>query len=687
MKRLSIDKLRNLVLISHGGAGKTSLAEAVLFNAGTIDRLGRADDGTATMDFDPEEVKRQVSINTGVAPALWKDHKINILDTPGYFDFVGEVKAALRVADSAAVLVDAVAAVEVGTELVWNYAEEFSIPRCIVINKMERENASFDKTLEALKSSFGAGVVPVHIPIGSEASFSGVVDLMEMKAYEGSEEEPVAMPDIDVSAYREALVEAAAEHDDELIMKYLEGEELTGEEIWQGLRKGVMERKVFPVLCVSAAKNTGVQSLMDFICKVMPSPSDWGTVKGTDTSGEEEVERKPAENEPFSALVFKTTADPYVGKLTLFRVFSGILKSDSQVYNANKKRNERVGQLFLIKGKQQEPIDEARAGDIVSVAKLQETTTGDTLCDEGKPIVFKPVDFPKPIYSVAVEPKAKGDEEKIGSGLARLCDEDPTITVERNTQTHQTILSGMGELHLDIITDRLKRKFGVDVVLDTPRVPYKETIRGSAKVEGRHKKQTGGRGQFGHVWIEFESIDSDEEFEFVDKIFGGSVPRQYIPAVEKGLREALEEGVLAGYPVTGLRAILYDGSYHTVDSSEMAFKIAASLAFKKGLMEAKPVLLEPIYKVEVMVPENFMGDVMGDLNKKRGRILGMEPQGFTQVIRALVPLSEMLRYAIDLRSMTQGRGIYTLEFDHYEEVPAQVVDNIIAQTKKAKEKE
>lgn len=682
MKRFSIDRLRNLVLISHGGAGKTSLAEAMLYNAGTTDRLGRVTDGNTTMDYDPEEIRRQVSIATAVAPVVWRDHKINLLDAPGYFDFVGEVQAALRVTDSALILVDAVAGVEVGTELVWSYAVDRGIPRMLVVNKMDRENANFGKAVDALRASFGKAVLPIQVPIGAETSFAGVVDLVEMKAYRGGEAADAGPAD--VGGYREALVEAAAEHDDELLMKYLDGQELTTEEIWRGLRKGVLSQKLFPVLCTSATKNLGIRPLLDVAVKLLASPTDLPPVKGVDPRNSQEVTRRHSETEPLAALVFKTTADPYVGKLTFFRIYSGMLRSDSQVYNGSKGRSERVAQLFLIKGKQQEPITEARAGDIVSVAKLQDTSTGDTLCEEANPVVFELISFPRPVFSVAVEPKARGDEDKISSGLSRMVEEDPTIKVERNPQTLQTILSGMGELHLDIITDRLKRKFNVDVVLDTPRVPYKETIRGSAKVEGRHKKQTGGRGQFGHVWLEIEPLPGGE-FEFVDRVFGGSVPRQYIPAVEKGVREAMAEGVLAGYPVTDIRVALYDGSYHTVDSSEMAFKIAAGMAFKKGCQEAKPVILEPIYRVEITVPEQFMGDVMGDLNKKRGRILGMESHGAMQIIRALAPQAEMMRYAIDLRSMTQGRGVYSMQFASYEEVPAHATEAVIQQAKKAKE--
>lgn len=682
MKEYSTSMLRNVALVSHGGAGKTSLAEAMLFTAGAIERLGRTEEGNTTMDFDPEEIRRKVSINTSVAPVEWDGHKINIIDTPGYFDFVGEVKAALAVADSVLVLVDAVSGVEVGTEIVWRYATEANKPRIIVINKMDRENANFNKALESCRSSFGKGVVPVALPIGQEASFKGIVDVVT-----GSSRDCDVPADVKsaLEEYRTQLIEAAAESDDELLTKYLDGNELTPEEIWSGLKKGMLEGKVFPVVCASGFKNLGVKTIMDLIIKLLPSPCEVGEVTGKAPDGSD-VRRKVSVDEPFSAFVFKTMADPYVGRLNLFKVLSGVFSSDSRVFNASKQKEERIGQLYMVKGKQQEPVDKIVAGDIGAVAKLSVTTTGDTLCDHSSPVLYPGIEFPEPIYSVAVQPKAKGDEEKISSGLARLMEEDPTIRVERNQETLQTILSGMGELHLDVVTEKLKRKFGVEVTLDIPKVPYRETIKGTAKAEGKHKKQTGGRGQYGHVFLELEPL-ADKEFEFVDKIFGGAVPKQYIPAVEKGVREAMQEGVLAGYPVTNIRVTLYDGSYHPVDSSEMAFKIASSMAFKKGCLEANPVLLEPIMSVEVIVPEAFMGDVMGDLNKKRGRILGMETRGNNQVIRALVPLAEMRRYAIDLRSITQGRGIYSMKFDHYEEVPQNVAEVIIEEAKKQKQAE
>ncbi len=692
MKKYPTDRIRNIALCSHGGAGKTSLAEAMLFDAGAIDRLGRVDEGTTTLDYDPEETKRKVSINIGVAPLEWKGHKVNLLDTPGYFDFVGEVKSALRVTDAVAILVDAVAGVEVGTELAWHFADEQSLPRMVVVNKMDRENADFFKALDELREVFGNHVVALQVPIGSQAGFQGAVDLIAMKAHlsAGGTQKKVDVTEVPpdladlVQEMRDRLIEAAAEADDELTLKYLEGQPFTEAEVARGLAQGIASGKVSPVVCASGLKNIGVPLLLDAITAYLPSPADRGPAQGTHPRTGEAVSRKPADDQPFSALVFKTMADPYVGKLTLFKVMSGSLKSDSHAYNANKGRDERIGQLFAPKGKVQEPVAVVAAGDIAAVAKLQETATGDTLCEEANPAVYEPIKFPPPVYSMAIAPKAKGDEEKISSGLHRLMEEDPTFKAERNSATSQTIVSGMGDLHLDVVSDRLKRKFGVETSLETPRVPYRETIRSSAKKQGRHKKQTGGRGQFGDVWLELEPLEDSKDFEFVDKIFGGSVPLQYRPAVEKGVREILSEGVVAGYPVTGVKVTLYDGSYHPVDSSEMAFKIAAHLAFKGAFMEARPVLLEPIAAVEVTVPDQYMGDVIGDLNKKRGKILGMEPQGRSQVVRALVPLGEMFKYAIDLRSLTQGRGTYSMAVDHYEEVPAHLAQHVIEAAQKEK---
>lgn len=694
MKKYAIADIRNVALVSHGGAGKTTLAEAMLYDAGATERLGRTTEGSTVMDHDPEEIRRQVSINAAVAPLEWQGVKVNLVDTPGYFDFVAEVKSSLRVVDSVVVVVDAVGGVEVGTDLVWQYANENDLPRIIFINKMDRENANFERVLESLRSAFGRSVVPVTLPIGQEASFRGVIDLVgeRMVTYEdGKGRDPKSEPLSGVYAdqaakARELLVEAAAETDDELTMKYLEGEALTAEELRRGLRTGVLSGKLVPVLCGSGLKNTGIQPLLDLIRLVAPSPQDRPPAVGTNPKTGAEEKRPADESGPFSAFVFKTMADPYVGKLTLFRVMSGSLGSNSQVYNAVRNQTERIGQLFLIRGKQQEPVDRVGAGDLAAVAKLQETSTGDTLCDEASPIVFAPTEYPKPVYQVAVQPKAKGDEDKISTALARIREEDPTLTVHKEPGTGETILSGMGELHLAVATERMKRKFGVDVILKTPKVPYKETIRRTAKAEGKFKRQTGGRGQYGHVWIEY-SPEPEADFIFTENIFGGVVPKQYIPAVEKGLREAKEEGVLAGFPVTNFKATLYDGSYHEVDSSEMAFKIAASLSFKKGIMEADPVLLEPIMTVSVLIPEAYMGEIIGDLNRRRGRILGMEPSGTMQKVRAMVPLAEMFTYAIDLRSITQGRGSFSMEFDHYEEVPGHIAQTIIEKHQAEKKEE
>ncbi|MGQ9778535.1 MAG: elongation factor G [Bacillota bacterium] len=691
MKKYAITNLRNLALAGHGGSGKTSLAEAMLFLAKATDRLGRVDDGTSVMDYDPEEIKRKISLSAAVAPLEYKDHKINLLDTPGFFDFVGEVKGAMRVADAALIVVCAVSGVEVGVEKVWSYADEYGLPRAFFINKMDRENANFTKVLNDLRAQFGQKVIPLQVPIGSAEAFRGIVDVVRAKAIVGpagkekTEEVPADLAAA-VQEYRAWVIEAAAEAEDELTAKYLEGEELSEEEVLRGLRLAMAAGKIVPVFCGSAVKLIGVETLLGAVVDLFPSPLARGEVVGNLPSGEE-ARRAPVENEPLAALVWKTTADPFVGKLTLFRVYSGVFRSDSTVFNANKGKNERVGQVFLIKGKTQEPVAEIGPGDLGAVAKLAETGTGDTLCDRDKPIVLPGILFPKPVLTLAVEPKAKGDEEKISSGLARLMEEDPTFIATRDTTTKEILVSGLGELHLEVITSKLQKKFGVEVNLKTPKVPYKETIRGTAKAEGKHKKQTGGRGQYGHVWLELEPLPGGE-FEFVDKIFGGAVPKQYIPAVEKGVRETMEEGILAGYPVVDVKCTLYDGSYHSVDSSEMAFKIAASLGFKKAFMEAKPVLLEPIMNMEIYVPEQYMGDIIGDITKKRGRVLGMEPAGQgMQLVRAQAPLAEVFRYAMDLRSMTQGRGSFSMTFDHYEEVPANLAEAIIAQHKKEKEAE
>ena len=679
MKNYTTEQIRNLALVGHGGAGKTSLVESLLFKTGGSSRLGRIEEGNTVSDYDPEETKRKITISTGIVPCEWKNHKLNFLDTPGFFDFEGEVKEALRVAESVLVVVRGTSGVEVGTEKVWEYAKD--LPKMIFVNKLDRENADFSKVLAILQNMYGSSVVAVQLPIGKEADLSGIVDLVSLKAYkyEGGKRTEIPIPDelaSDVENLREQLMEAVAITDEDLMERYLGGETIEADEVARAVAVGVKEGDVIPVLCGSAALGVGMEELLDGIAAYGPSPLDRAPEIGTGAE-EEEVECKADAKGKLAALVFKTTADPFVGKLTFFRVFSGTLRSDSQVTNSSRKSDERIGQLFIQKGKEQIPTEAIMAGDIGAVAKLATTVTGDTIADKGASVVLPGIDFPSPTLTMAMEPKTKGDEDKIASGLARLLEEDPTIKMERRAETRQLLVSGMGELHLEIMASRLQKKFGVEVQLTDPKVPYRETIRGTAKVEGKHKKQSGGRGQFGHVWLELEPLPAGEEFVFVDKIFGGAVPRQYIPAVEKGARETMVDGILAGYPVVDVKVTLYDGSYHAVDSSEMAFKIAASMAFKKGFMDSQPILLEPVMNVEVRVPEEFMGDIIGDLNKKRGRILGMEPQGKEQIVRAQAPLAEMFRYAIDLRSMTQGRGSFAMDFDHYEEVPGQIAQKII----------
>ncbi|HID87268.1 MAG TPA: elongation factor G [Anaerolineae bacterium] len=688
MKDYKADQLRNVVLLGHSSSGKTSLTEALLYDTGATSRMGRVEDGTTVSDYDEEEKRRKISVNTSIVPCEWQGHKINLLDTPGYADFVGEVKGAVRVADGAMVLVDAASGVEVGTELVWNYADEQGLPRLVFINKMDRENANFQRVLDQLKEVFAANFIPVQLPIGAQSDFRGVVDLVRMRAYLGEKGEegeiPAALQD-QAESYHHQLIEAAAEADDELIMKYLEGEELTLEEIQRGLKIRIKKGALVPILCGSALTNQGIQPCLDALVAYLPSPTEGLEIRATNpATGEEEV-LEPNDAAPLTALVFKTMADPYVGKLTYFRVYSGAMESDSRAFNPRAGQEERIGQLYLLRGKEQTPVKRIGAGDIGAVAKLTETRTGDTLCDRDHPLSLPGIEFPAPVFSAAITPKTKADLDKMGSALARLVEEDPTLRVEREPDTGETILSGMGESHIDIAARRLKQKFGVSITTAVPKVPYKETITQVVQAHGRHKKQTGGRGQFGDVWIRFEPLPRGAGFEFVDEIRGGVVPSQYIPAVEKGLREIMRQGVLAGYPVVDYRAILYDGTFHPVDSSEISFKLAAHLAFKDGIPKAGPVLLEPIMNVAITVPEEFMGDVLGDLNAKRARVQGMDQRGGLSIIRAQVPLAEMLRYATDLRSMTQGRGLYTMEFSHYEEVPPHIAQGIIEQAREEKE--
>lgn len=689
MKIYEADKIRNIALLGHGGCGKTTLTEAALYTAKIINRIGKVEDGNTISDFDKEEIARKISINTSVIPLEWEGHKINFIDTPGYFDFVGEVQSAIKVAGGLIILVDATSGIEVGTEKAWDYAEDKKKPTFIFINKMDRENADFEKVLTQLREKFGKKIAPFQIPLGEKENFIGNINVVKMVAreYDGKNcvEKPIPEDKMSqVMEIREMLMESVAESDEALLEKYFNGEEFTQEEIQEGLRKGILSGEIVPVLCGATLKNIGIHSLLNMINDYSPSPADMPPKQGKHPHKDTVVERTLEPNQPFSAQVFKTIVDPYIGKISIFKVISGALKPDMEVLNANKDEKEKISNIFLLRGKNQIEINEVKAGDIAAVAKLQYTNTGDTLCSVSDPIIYSGIEFTSPQLYLAVEPKARGDEEKISSGLQRLAEEDPSFSFERNVETKQTLIRGQGELHIKVITSKLKNKFGVDVQLSDPIVPYRETIKGKSDVQGKHKKQSGGHGQYGDVKIRFEP--STEEFEFAEEIFGGSVPKAYIPAVEKGLRESLECGVLAGYPVVNFKATLYDGSYHDVDSSEMAFKIAASIAFKKGMEAAKPVLLEPVVKVEVLVPEEYMGDIMGDLNKRRGRILGMEPQPKgMQLVVAEVPQAEMFKYAIDLRSMTQARGSFTMEFVRYEEVPQAIADKVVEAARAAKE--
>ncbi len=688
MKNYAMEAIRNVVVMGHGKCGKTTLVEAMLYNAGATDRFGKVADGTTTTDYDQEEIKRQFSISTAIAPFEWKDMKYNILDTPGFFDFVGGVKEGLRAADSALVVMSGRSGVSVGTEQVFKYAKQKGVPIMFFVNKIDDDRANYEKTLEQMKEVFGKGVTPFVYPIREDGEFKGFVDVIDMTArrYEGQDRVDIPVPDgmaEIVAPLREMIMEAVAETDEELMVKYFSGEEFTFDEIKKAIRKGVKDGSIYPVYCGSGQTNIGVRSLLDSIGKYLPAPSEIEEIAYSAASGEP-FEVVQSETETASAIVFKTIADPYVGKLSLFRVYSGEIKADSTLFNPNKNVSEKIGKIFILQGKKQMEQGIIKAGDIGAVAKLDKTKTGDTLCATGKDIILTGIDFPAPVLSMAVKPKAKGDEEKIVSGLMKLVEEDPTFSLTSNSETKQTLINGQGEQHIDILVSKLGTKYGVNVTLEEPIVPYRETIRGKAKVEGKHKKQSGGHGQYGHVWIEFEPSIS-EEMVFEEQVFGGSVPRNYFPAVEKGLRESCEKGVLAGYPVVNLKATLLDGSYHPVDSSEMAFKTAASLAYKAGLPQANPVLLEPIGYLKVYIPESIMGDVIGDINKRRGQIMGMgesDREGLNMV-EAEVPMSEMHKYATDLRSMSQGRGSFSFEFVRYETAPQNVAEKVIAESKKA----
>ena len=693
MAKYDSNSLRNVAIVGHGSTGKTSLCESLLYVSGKTDRLGRVDDGTSSMDFEPEEQKRRISISAALTFVEWEKYKINLIDTPGDANFAMDTRSGLRVVDAALVVIDAVGGVEFQTEKVWESADEFGLSRMVFINKMDRERADFARAIESVKSTLGRKATPIYLPLGAEDSFRGLIDLINMKALvfddpKGKfkiENVPGEMME-QIRKARESMVEDIAECDDALMDKYLESGELAIEELYAGLRKGVLSGNLVPATCGSAAKNIGMIPLMDLIIRCLPSPVDRGAVTGKVPGTDKEVKRMPDEKEPFSGFVFKTITDPYAGRLTLFRVYSGTLSADSNFYNASRKMSERFGNIFFLEGKNQRTAESILVpGDIAAMAKLKETVTGDTICDEKNPIVYEKVPVMPTIISFAVQPKSRGDEEKITASLNRLIEEDPTLTVHRDEQTREIILSGMGQVHIEATIEKLKRKFGVEVNLSTPKVPYKETIKGKTQVQGKYKKQSGGRGQYGDTWLDIEPLPRGSGFEFEDRIVGGVVPRQYIPAVEKGIVEAMAEGVLAGYPVVDLKVGLFDGTFHTVDSSEMAFKIAASMGFKKGVLACQPTLLEPIVIIDIEIPEEYLGDVIGDLNSRRGRVLGMDTKGHHQVIKGQVPLAEILRYAPDLRSITSGRGSFTYTFSHYEEVPAPIAEKIIAQSKKGKE--
>jgi elongation factor G len=687
MKEYKTEQIRNVVLLGHGGTGKTSLSEAALFSSGGASRLGKVDDGTTTSDFDPDEVKRKITISLSLIPCEWSAHKINIIDTPGYADFVGEVKSGIRAADMGVIVVDAVAGVQVGTDQAWRNADQAGLPRMVFVNRMDRENANFDQALAQLQERYGKKVAPVALPIGAQDTFAGVVDLIKQKAYRGEKGEagdvPAEMADA-VAAAREQLIEAACEADDELMNKYLEGEAISDDELVAALRKGIATGVTYPVFAGSATKNIAVSRWLDVLVEDCPSPADVSPRKAKAGSGEEELKGDAAG--PLAALVFKTAADPFVGKLTYLRVISGMLKGDSHVWNANKNADERIGQLLALKGKTQEQVPALPAGDIGAVAKLAQTTTGDTLCTKDHQVVLPPIAFPRPPYNMAVTPKGKADVDKLGPSLQRIAEEDPTLIVHREESTGETIMSGMGDTHVEVAAERMKRKFGVEVDLHPPRVPYRETVTASVDSEYIHKKQTGGHGQYARVHIKVEP-NKGAGFQFVDAVVGGAVPRNYIPAVEKGVHEAMSEGALAHFPMVDVKVTLFDGKEHPVDSSEMAFKIAGSQALKQGAAKAQPVLLEPIVNLKIRVPEANTGDVMSDLNGKRAKVHGMNPEDDgTTVIEAEAPLAEVLRYATDLRSITQGRGSFEMSFDHYEEVPQHIAQRVIAEAQKSGEK-
>ena len=684
-REFPLEKTRNIGIVAHIDAGKTTTTERILFYTGKTHKIGEVHEGEATMDWMVQEQERGITITSAATTCQWLGNRINIIDTPGHVDFTVEVQRSLKVLDGAVTILAAKGGVQPQTETVWRQADKYQVPRMVYVNKMDITGADFMLCVEQLKNRLKANAVPIQLPIGAEDQFKGIVDLIKMRAFVHKDDlgkviEEGEIPEelkAQAEEYRAKLVEAAAEQDDELMMKYLDGEELSKEEIKKGLRMGTIANKIVPVCCGSSYKNKGVQELLNAVVDFMPSPLDIPHIKGVTLDGEE-IERKTSDSEPFAALAFKIATDPFVGKLCFFRVYSGTLEAGSTILNANKEKKDRMGRILLMHSNHRQDIDKVYAGDIAAAVGLKEVSTGDTLCDPAHPVILESMEFPEPVIDIAIEPKDKANSEKMGIALAKLAEEDPTFKTYTNHETGQTVIAGMGELHLDIIVDRLKREFKVECTVGKPQVSYKETIRNKVKVEGKFIRQSGGRGQYGHVWLEMEPLEPGTGIQFESKIVGGVVPKEYIKPIEEGIREAAESGILAGYPVIDFKATLVDGSYHEVDSSEMAFKIAASMAFKEGCKQAKSVILEPIMKVEITVPEEYMGDVIGDVNSRRGRMEGMEAQSGNQVIRSFIPLSEMFGYATDLRSKTQGRGTYSMEPSHYEEVPKSILETIVS---------
>jgi elongation factor G len=692
MKVYSGSEIRNVAVVGHNDTGKTTLVSQLLFNAGASTRMGRVEDGTTVTDFDPDEIERKHSISAAVAYAEWKETKINLLDTPGFGIFIMEAKGAMRVADSAAVVVSGVTGVEVTTEKVWKFAEEFALPRVVIVNKLDRERSSFTRTLDALQNKFGKNVVPIQLPIGEEKDFTGVIDLVSMKAYQYAADGSGKYDIVDIPAnmkeeadsWRERLIEKVAEGDDTLMERFFEQGGLSQEELIDGMKREVAHHQIYPVLCTAAGRNIGGHAILDAFVALLPSPDEVKTIEGKTPKGETVTfDRRP---EAFAGvLVFKTFSDPFSGRVSLFRVYSGTLQSDHSYWNTKREHEERVGKLQVLQGKTQVPVSELRAGDIGAVAKLKDTFTGDTIAMKDHQIAFDHIHYPEAAIAFAVEPKARGDEDKLGAAIHRIIEEDPTIKFARDEQTKEFLISGQGQLHVEIVVAKLRKKYHVDVVLHPPKVPYRETITKPADAHGRHKKQSGGHGQFADCKISVEPLPRGADFEFVDEIFGGSIPRQYIPAVEKGIQDARVKGFLAGFPMVDFRVRLKDGQYHDVDSSEMAFKIAGSLAYQQAMENARPTLLEPIMHVDITAPSEYVGDIMGDLNSRRGRVEGVDAEEDSQVVHARVPMSEMLTYGSTLRSLTQGRGSFHMEMSHYEEVPRNLQEKIITETKKAKE--